>query len=525
MFPRKPSRHSHWLLAVLCVLGVTFGMVETVQAVLENKKISGDIIPNGTVHFFTLSPDGQHTVFVGDLRTDGKTELYSVHTTGGDRVTLSTGLTGTDGVVAFLISPDSQWVIYGVGPGAINPNQLYAVPITGGTPIKLYQGVPGNSYGSIARFSPDSARILFMENFPDTNQQVLRSVPVAGGTVRTIAAPEPWCFIDFDITSDSAYVVYNIEEAGCDDKGLFRSSLTGTGKLTLDPNYAEQFQVSPDGDFVIYTKGAPAELYSLPIGGGTPTKLNGTLMGAGYVHPDFKITPDNQYVIYRSVELLADMITLYKAPLDGSSSRICLTPWGMATDGNVISFKITPNSLGVVYLADQLVNERFDLFSVLTAGSSYYPLSPGMIPNGDVTTYEITPNNLGVIFIADGRSDEVYELFGVLINGTGITALNAAHPEFADVEEFRISPDSQFVVYRAPTEETSPLNLLAVPSWGGTPLQINPEPVFGGYIRNYYAITPDSKGVVYRADQETDDQVELFITYDFLTVYMPLMVK
>ena len=34
-----------------------------------------------------------------------------------------------------------------------------------------------------------------------------------------------------------------------------------------------------------------------------------------------------------------------------------------------MSFKITPNSLGVVYQADQLVNERYDLFSVHMAGS------------------------------------------------------------------------------------------------------------------------------------------------------------
>lgn len=524
MLSRPTFRPSRWLLIVLCVLGISFGMVKTVQAVLENKKISGDIIPDGTVHFFTISPDGQHTVFVGDLHTDDRYELYSVHTTGGDRVTLSTGLIGTEGVVDFLISPDSQWVIYGVGPGAINPNQLFAVPIRGGTPIELYQGEPGNSYGSIARFSPDSTTVLFMENFPDTNQQVLRSVPVAGGTVRTIAAPEEWCFIDFQITSDSKYVVYNIEEAGCDDHGLFRSSLTGTGKVTLDATYAQQFQLSPQGDFVIYTKNAPAELYSLPIGGGTPTKLNGTLVGTGYVYPDFKITPDNQYVIYRSVEMVPNMILLYRASVDASDPRINLTPWGMTENGNVVSFKITPNSLGVVYRADFLVDEHYNLYAVLIAGSPYVELSPDMDPDGDVINYEITPNNLGVVFIADGRTDEVYELYGAVINGTLTKVLHEAHPEYADVEEFRIAPNSQFVVYRAPTEETGPLNLLVIPSWGGTPLQINPEPVFGGYVRNYYAITPDSKGVVYRADQETDDQVELFVTYDYLKLYLPLMV-
>ena len=243
MLSRLAYRPSRWILITLCVLAITFGMVKTVQAVLENKKISGDIIPDGTVHFFTISPDGQRTVFIGDLRTDGRIELYSVHTTGGDRVTLSTGLTGTEGVVDYLISPDSQWVLYLVGPGGINPNQLYAVPITGGTPIKLFQGDPGNNYLYGARFSPDSTSILFVEDFPDSNQEVLRSVPVGGGTVSTIAAPEEWCYLDFQITGDSAYVVYNIQEGGCDDQGLFRSSLTGAGKITFDP---KQYQFVGD---------------------------------------------------------------------------------------------------------------------------------------------------------------------------------------------------------------------------------------------------------------------------------------
>ena len=112
-----------------------------------------------------------------------------------------------------------------------------------------------------------------------------------------------------------------------------------------------------------------------------------------------------------------------------------------------------------------------------------------------------------------------------MINGSYITPLNSAHPSFASVEDFQISNNSQFVVYRAPIEETGPLFLLIVPSAGGVPQPVNPEPVFGGFVRHYYQITPDNKGIVYRADQEVENQIELFITYDYQKQYLPLMVK
>ena len=527
MSPKNGLKLRIYLFALLAAVGLAFGMVRTVQAVIENITLSGEVADEGDVAWFEISPDGRFTVFAGDLRTDEKYELFSVPTIGGQRQLLSSGLHGTEGVVDFYISPDSQWVVYLVGSDAINPNQLFSVPIGGGTPIPLFQGDLGNNYLGFVEISADSTTIVFHESLPDTNQDVLRSVAIGGGTPDIIAAPEDeWCHITSKITHDSTKVIYNISEAGCDDHGLYQSNISGAGTITLDPNHVIRFEITPEDDFVIFTQGSPAELYSIPVGGGGKETLNDILVPGGKVYHDFKITPDNQYVVYRAVETTAGMDLLYRVPVDGSETSLNLTPWEMVFGGDVDSFKITPNSLGVVYLGDGHLLDQMDLYAVpITGAASPFRLSMGMIDEGDVVEYDITPNNLGVIFIADGRTDEVYELFGALINGSYITPLNLAHPSYAFVEDFEISNNSQFVVYRAPIEETGPLYLLIVPSIGGVPQPVNPEPVFGGFVHPYYRITPDSKGIVYRADQDVDNQIELFITFNYEKQYLPLMTK
>ena len=108
-------------------------------------------------------------------------------------------------------------------------------------------------------------------------------------------------------------------------------------------------------------------------------------------------------MVYRAEETVAGMDLLYLASIDTSGTSINLTPWGMVVGGDVDSFKITPNSLGVVYLGDGHLLNRLDLYAVpITGAASPFWLSESMIDEGDVVEYEITPNNLGVIFIADG---------------------------------------------------------------------------------------------------------------------------
>ena len=66
------------------------------------------------------------------------------------------------------------------------------------------------------------------------------------------------------------------------------------------------YQLSPDGATVVYRADQDTdnvtELYSVPIGGGTTTKLSGPLPPEGDVEPTFLISPDGATVVYHAVQ-------------------------------------------------------------------------------------------------------------------------------------------------------------------------------------------------------------------------------
>jgi Tol biopolymer transport system component len=525
--------------ALFIALLLAFLLTGVVHAVVQNRKLSGEMIDQGDVVDFEISPDGEHIVFLADARTDGQYELFSVPTIGVTPVLLSSGLSDFDGVVYFLISPDSQHVVYSVGSGGINPDQLFSVPIGGGSPVELFHTDGVNYYLSDVKITPDSSRVLFREINEDIRRDFLYRVSIGGGAVNDIYAPEDFCYIDYKITPDSQNVIFSVSETGCDYQGFFQSSLIVDDiPIWLDDKYVEEFKITPDSEYVVFTQettDADSELFSIPVGGGTQEKLNGTLTPGGRVSSDFQLTNDSEYVVYMADEFILGMDLLYRAPVDGSELRLNLTPWAMVANGDVTSFQISPDSQWIVYRADQQEDDKFDLYSVLISGGIFNKLSTGMIAEGDIIEfqYKIVPNSEGVVLIADYYTDFVNELFAVNMTGTWGTRLNVDLPSNGDVIDFRISYNSQGVVFRADQETDEVFSLYLVPSIGGAvPVQINPDLVDGGDVGNPlylfpFDITPDDKGIVYIADQEVNEEDELFITYDYdyKMVYLPMVVK
>jgi len=65
---------------------------------------------------------------------------------------------------------------------------------------------------------------------------------------------------------------------------------------------ALRFEISSDSAVVVYSADQETdrvtELYSVPIGGGTPVKLNGPVLGSGVVGASFGVSPDSSRVVY-----------------------------------------------------------------------------------------------------------------------------------------------------------------------------------------------------------------------------------
>jgi hypothetical protein len=95
------------------------------------------------------------------------------------------------------------------------------------------------------------------------------------------------------------------------------NSLTG-----VLPEYASIGNVSfaPDSQTVVFIADVDQEdieeLYSVPIGGGTPVKLNPTLVKDGEVI-SARISPDGSRVIYVADQEIDEKRELYSVPIGG----------------------------------------------------------------------------------------------------------------------------------------------------------------------------------------------------------------
>ena len=319
-------------------------------------------------------------------------------------------------------------------------------------------------------------------------------------------------------------------------------ALAGNSKLVSMPTFGdvESFEISPDGAYVVYLADADTddviELYSVPLSGGTPVRLNDTPVTGGDVH-SFEISPGGSRVVYRADQDTNDVYELYSVPIAGpAGDGVKLNP-ALPTGGDVQrEFEISPDGSWVVYRADQdSVRTAYDaggvyeLYSVPIAG----PASAGVKINhllrfevhvcmpgedlytDDVVSFTISPDSSRVVYRAKRYEgcDHVYEVFSVPIGGpaSDVLQLNGTLVTGGDVSAYDISADSSRVVYRADQDTNDVYELYSVPIAGPADdvVQLNGTLVTSGDV-SAYGISADSSRVVYRADQDTNGVYELY---------------
>jgi Tol biopolymer transport system component len=289
------------------------------------------------------------------------------------------------------------------------------------------------------------------------------------------------------------------------------------------PNFGDvsDFKISPDGQYVVYradqdTDGV-IELYSVPLAGGTPVKLNGILPTGSSVQNDYQISPDSSRVIYRAPQDTFGVYELYSVPIAGPTSGGVKLNVALVVDGDVLeNFQISPNSKQVVYRADQQTEGVFELYSVPLTGPAIngVKINNVLVTYGDVWAFQISPDSSSVVYRADQDTNDVDELYSVPLTGpagAGVK-LNGALVTGGDMLNFQISPDSSRVVYVADQQTDEVGELYSVPLVGpaGAGVKLNGAMVTGGEVSDYFQISVDSSRVVYWADQDTDGVLELY---------------
>jgi len=482
---------------------------------------------------FLISPDGVRVIYLADQETDGAFELYSVPIAGGVSVKLNPTLAGGAGSVRgtdptldtpFAISPDSARVVYVADQETDDVFELYSVPIAGGVSVKLNPTLAGGA-GDIGRgaappfaISPDSARVVYVADQETDDVFELYSVPIAGGVS----------------------IKLNPTLAG--GQGDIRTELAGG------------FAIAPNSTRVVYAADQHSpqvnELYSVPIRGGHSVRLNGGLIAGGNVagtapevERPFSISPDSQRVVYLADQERDEVYELYSVPIAGGTPvKLNSTLAGgrgdvRGADRRVKNpFRISPDSRRVVYVADQERDEVYELYIVPIAGGRATRLNGGLAGGrGDVrgatsampNPFLISPDSRHVIYVGDQETDSVFEIFSVPIAGGASVKLNPTlaggkgEVRGADnmvANPFRITDDSAWVIYEADQESVGVMELYCVPITGGRTTKLNATldrdrgTIMGAdyETNNPFRVSPDGQWVAYIADQEVNERYELY---------------
>lgn len=384
-----------------------------------------------------LTPDGTTIIATGLLNASlADDRIYSIpvpanaatDTVTATQLSSSSFLVNNydvDGVAA--ISPDGQTILFthnGNGPAT---NAIYTMPITGEgmSPFTGFFGgdpnlVSPGTANSFPTFSPNGATVFFLNSEsafggavpdfasltaqawaldgPDWDQ--LYAVPAGGGAPVAITQPGDGD-IDgglFAVTPDGQSVVFAPDNPirTPSDRGDSRPklfSVPATGGATTEIAFSKpshqftigaKLDVTPDGQSILfigdYETPGKNELYSLPIGGGTPTRVSADLPFAGDV-TTFEISPDGASVAYIAGQNTSANFELFLAPIGGGSSARINVPAAVNSGffdlsaGAQGQIQFSPDSSRVFYLGDLDIDTVEDIYVVDTSEKT------GLIPS------------------------------------------------------------------------------------------------------------------------------------------------
>ncbi len=245
------------------------------------------------INAMSFSPDGR-TIAFSALR-EGQFDLWTADVATGriGRVTTDPRYEtypswSPDGSALFYIRSDDRWA----------DHEIVRIPKGGGPATVVATDRDLFDYGTMgprARFgypliSPDGKWLIFKSHRSGWINYWLS--PAAGGAPRPLAA-EAADQNDARWSPDSRSVVFGALHNGTQnlrivlvDGGKARTLTTATAGVAATPDW------SPDGTRIVYTFAtatAPADLYVIPAGGGTPTRLTTSIAPeteAGMVTPE-----------------------------------------------------------------------------------------------------------------------------------------------------------------------------------------------------------------------------------------------
>lgn len=372
-----------------------------------------------TVQAFALTPDKSNVVYIADQDTPGVFEIFRVSLSNpGFAIKLNptgaTGISSNKDVLTFKIIPDGSGVVYLADQDTDGVIELYLVRFAS----------PGETTKLNATLT--------------ANRNVL----------------------DFDVTANSAIVVYRADQDIDEVSELYQKTIGSTvvpAKLHTDyiaGRSVTSFKLLPDSSGVIYLADEDTdEIFEIfhatfGIAGGHRVNTAFTLLGSDVL--DFVISPDSSSVVYRADQDTDGVNELYLVALAALTNSVKLNG-SLTINGDVDShYVITANSSSVVYVADQDVDNRLELYHTVFTDMVRTKLTGSLIDTRE-NVYDVVsiPNSSGVVYIADQDTPGIREVYRVLFANPGASLKLNPVPMAGNVNEAVVASNSRSVIYRA----------------------------------------------------------------------------
>jgi Tol biopolymer transport system component len=492
---------------VIAALVLAFALATGERVHAQGRKLNGELRTAYLTQVGGFAVGGNGRI----VYQNGSNGLHSTQIFGGAQVPLFESDTQLRGEA---LTPDGTVAVWHDSDG------LYAGPSDGSGPGVLLASLPGSTTITSFTLSLDGQWVVYLQQ----SSYGLYSVPIDGSQPPALLTTHPLraFTLGYAIAADSAHVLF------LDHKNLFTIPIQGGTPTRLHPTLlgsrqVQQFELSSDGERVVFTLDLDTllhfELYSTPVDGSGPlVKLSVPLLPDGNVSyaptRPFSITPDSAHVTY-AAHLDGDQIdALYSVPIQGGPS-VVLDP-GTAAQRAVLENALSPDGTRVVYRKTSNSID-YELWSVpLDASQPPVRLTDsfgaGERLAGD---FQIDRASARVVFRTETLVSGYFvgrRLFTAPIDGSSpAVELTPPFGSSQGVPAGKFALGAERVAFLADVTTPGALALWSAPLDGSVPaFRLHDELVPGGDVSEFVLNAPGFRAI-YRAEQAIEGLVELFV--------------
>jgi hypothetical protein len=225
------------------------------------------------------------------------------------------------------------------------------------------------------------------------------------------------------------------------------------------------------------------ELYHATVASpGVTAKLNGPLVAGGSLC-NFAFSPDSQRVAYCADQDTDEVTELYTVALSAPGASTKLSPALVAGGDVMAGYQFSADSSFLLYVADQEVDEKIELFRVDVAAPGVTTKINGeLVADGDVWDFKFRPDGTYAGYIATQEDLAVYELYEVAFDAPAVSTKLSAPMTGGGLWQFEYADDSASAMYSAEQDGTEPELYRVDVAHPGTSTKLNSPITTGGGV-------------------------------------------